>query len=510
MTTTTAAPEPQLAPASAIPAFARGPVLTIATAVALVMFLLSSRYGYFGDELYFLSAGKRLDWGYADQPPLLPLLALAMDSIAPGSVTMLRLPATLATAAGAVFTALIARELGGGRRAQTLGAAASALCAHFLATGHNLATSTIDPFLWTVLLWVVVRWVRTRNDVLLLWAGVVTGVALNVKLLVLAFWAVAGVCALVVGPRELPRRPMLWAGALVSVVALVPTIIWQTANGWPQFGMGQAISAEVDQGWGGRLNLVPGMVQGAGLVVGSVLLLYGLWQLLRSEELRAYRFLGWTVLGLVLIFTITNGRFYYVSGIYAVCWAAGAVAVERGQPSKWWRWVPTWPVFVLSAIITLPTALPIYPMSWLRDHPQFPRPPYSVEEVGWPEMAASVAETYDRLPDSMRDRTAIVTAKYWQASAIDRFGAEHGLTEVYSGNRGFGYFGQPGDDKDIVMFVAWDPSLIEEHFTDVHKIGLIDNGLGIGNISQRQPIWLATGPKEPWQTLWPKFRNLWV
>lgn len=49
-----------------------------------------------------------------------------MDTIAPGSLLALRLPAVLATAAAVVVAALIARELGGDRRAQVLTAVAQA------------------------------------------------------------------------------------------------------------------------------------------------------------------------------------------------------------------------------------------------------------------------------------------------------------------------------------------------------------------------------------------------
>ncbi|HKS44529.1 MAG TPA: hypothetical protein VJT49_05335 [Amycolatopsis sp.] len=80
------------------------------------MLALSGRYGYFGDELRFLAAGRHLAWGYADQLPALPLRARAMDALAPGSVTVPRLPAIIATVAGIVVAALIAREPGGARR----------------------------------------------------------------------------------------------------------------------------------------------------------------------------------------------------------------------------------------------------------------------------------------------------------------------------------------------------------------------------------------------------------
>lgn len=67
-----------------IASFARWPVLAIAAGIGLLLLLTSGRVGYFDDELYFLVAGRHLDWGYADQGPLVPLLARAMDTVFPG------------------------------------------------------------------------------------------------------------------------------------------------------------------------------------------------------------------------------------------------------------------------------------------------------------------------------------------------------------------------------------------------------------------------------------------
>jgi hypothetical protein len=490
-----------------VAAFARGPVLALAAATGVLLLLVAGQYGYFGDELYFLAAGKHLAWGYADQPPVLPVLAWLMDSVAPGSLTVFRIPAILATAAGVVFTGLVAREMGGARKAQVLAAAAFAVCGQFLGTGHYLATSTVDPVLWTVLLWLLVRWMRTRDDNLLVWVGVVTAVTLNVKFLIGGFWLVAGVCALVFGPRELLRRPKLWIGVAIAAVACVPTLLWQAANGWPQLGMGEAISREVSGDLGGRLGFVPGALVGAGYVIGALGLLFGLGCLLFRAELRPYRFLGWTTVGLTVVFIVANGRFYYISGMYPMCWAAAAVFIGARRPALWWRWVPTWPVYALSFLFALPHALPLWPVDWVAER-KAPHPAYAAEEIGWPQLADSVAGAHRALPPEVRDRTTIVTTGYWQAGALSRYGPERGVPEAFSASRGFWYFGQPADTAENVLFVGYEPQRLAAHFSDARIVARIDNHLGVVNSSQNMPIWLVSGRTEPWSEIWPQLRDL--
>src|SRR6059036_3291614 len=75
-------------------------------------------YGYFRDEFYYIACSNHLAWGYVDQPPLSITLLAASRLLIGDSLFALRLVPAIAGTVTVFLTGLIARELGGGRRAQ--------------------------------------------------------------------------------------------------------------------------------------------------------------------------------------------------------------------------------------------------------------------------------------------------------------------------------------------------------------------------------------------------------
>lgn len=484
-----------------LPPFARTPVLLLAGAVAVLLTAVSARYGYFGDELYFVAAGHHLAWGYADQPPLVPLIALLADTVAPGSVMVLRIAATLAMVVAVVLAALTAREFGGGRKAQLIAAATVVVSPNFLANGHLLATSNLDPVCWVAITFLLVRWVRTRSDRLLFVAGLVTAVALQVKFLVVGFWGVAILVILLGGPREMLRRPALWAGGAVAVLTTVPTLVWQARHGWPQLGMGAEIASESVY-TGGVLGFLPLALVMGGLLVGTVLVLHGGWTLLHDPR---YRYLALTTIGVTVLFLLTGGRPYYVIGMFPVLWAASAAQIERVRPAVWWRWVPTWPVYLVTIVAMLwpMSILPIAPIATKADRPvQVGN--FQLDEIGWPAQVASVEAAFRSLPPDVQRGAVVVTDDYWAVSALQRFAPE---LRSYSPHRGAAWFATPPDDSGAVVWVG-DPALVAKAFGSVRQIGKVDNGVNVNNLAQGTPIYLLQGRTQPWSQLWPTIRHL--
>ncbi|MBB5918279.1 4-amino-4-deoxy-L-arabinose transferase-like glycosyltransferase [Nocardia transvalensis] len=467
-----------------MPAFAARGVLAVAAVTAVAHLAVAAGRGYWFDEAYMLAIGRHhLAWGSADQPPLAPALAAALDWLAPGSILALRLPAVLATAGAVVVVALVARELGGDRRAQILAAAAQATALWVTMSGHWLTPYTLEPVEWLLILWLLVRWIRVRDDRLLLALGAVAGIAAETKFQVLLLCAVLLAAVAVFGPRELLRRPMLWAGAGLGLLIALPTLVWQARNGWPQLRMGSVVAAEADALYGGRPGVAIALIVMAG-VAGTALSLYGLWRLLRADELRAYRFLGVSAVVLYVFFVATVGRPYYLNGLYGLLFAAGAAGLQGRRLAGGRRGWFAWPLYALS-VAAAAGMLAIAYQSTAVDSAQ--------------RIQQRAAAAYRELPTAERDSTAVMGESYIVAAYLDVYSRPGELPPAYSTNRSYGYFPPPPESARDVLYIGEDPDELRDHFTECHAVARTDE--------EQQP-WLCTGRRESWQDLWPRLRHL--
>ena len=478
------------------------PALPLAAAVSVVLIALAGRYGYHRDELYFLAAAEHLSLGYADQGPLTPFAARVMSELAEGSLTALRVPSALMAGATVWLTGLLAREIGGSRRAELIAAACAAVGAVFLVVGHLLSTSTFDLLAWTAITYLVVRALRREDDRLWLVAGVLLGLGLLNKPLpaFLALGLLAGVA--IAGPRLLLRNRWVWAGALVALVMWAPWLVWQADHGWPQVDVSRSIAEGGSTSSEPRWAFLPFQL----LLVSPLLApvwIAGLVRLFRDPELRRLRFFGWTWVVLAAVFIASGGKPYYLAGLFPLLLAAGAGAVdqwlERGGRRA--RRAALVAAVVLSGLIAGTIALPVLPREELG--PVLALNEDAGETVGWPSFAEQVAGVRDAMPGG--ERAVIFTANYGQAGAIDRFGPNHGLPRAYSGHNAYHDWGPPPDRDGPVIAVGFrrSPSVVTGSFTGCEIRARIDSEAGVDNDEDGTPIWACDGTRRPWSELWP-------
>ncbi|HEY1644232.1 MAG TPA: glycosyltransferase family 39 protein [Streptosporangiaceae bacterium] len=489
---------PDLAPRSAA-------VLAMAGAVVVALIACASRYGYHRDELYFLAAGRHLAWAYPDQGVFTPLVARAMSAIAPGSLTVLRMPAALAAGGTVLVTGRLCRELGGRARAQALAAACAAVAVMVLFTGHTLSTSTFDLLAWTGASWLVVRAVRSGQDRLWLAAGAVLGAGLLNKPLP-AFLAAAMVAGVAVcGPRRLLTSRPVWLAGAIALALWTPWLAWQAAHGWPQLAVSRSIAAGASASSAPWWQIIPFQALLAGPVLAPVWIA-GIVRLFRDPAVRQLRFLAWAWVLLAVVFMITGGKPYYLAGLLPVLIAAGAVPADqwlnRGRRRA--RRTLLGAAVAVSAMAGAVIALPVLPA---RDAgPVIAMNPDVGETIGWPSLVADVAAARQRLPRTAR--VVVLTENYGEAGAIDRYGPAYGLPAAYSGHNAFGLWGPPPPGSTAVITIGFGPGQLAEHLRDCTAAGRVSNTDGISNEERGQPVDICRGPRGSWARQWPALRHL--
>ena len=150
-------------------------VPTLSAVVTLVVHLVANaHYGFFRDELYFIICGRHPDFGYVDQPPIVPLLAAATQIFGNSLFLLRAVPALLA--AGSVFTTcVLVGEFGGGVFAQAFAALIFLFTGVLASFGGKVSTDEVGLLTWPlVALWLVrlargasprlwICWKRTRR-----------------------------------------------------------------------------------------------------------------------------------------------------------------------------------------------------------------------------------------------------------------------------------------------------------------------------------------------------------
>ncbi|MCX5064986.1 glycosyltransferase family 39 protein [Micromonospora lupini] len=480
---------------------ARGPWL-LAAATSVTLLLLSGRYGYHRDELYFLLCGRHLAWGYVDQGPLVPALARLLDTIAPGNLVVLRTPSALLAGVAVLLVAAIARELGGGRSGQSFAAVLAALSGIVLAGGHLLSTTTVDLLVWLAVAWCAVRLLRTGDSRWALALGLVLGVGMLNKLLpaLLAVGLLAGV--LIAGPRRLLRDRGVLAAAGIAVLLAAPNLIWQAAHGFPQLGVAASI-ADGDGSYSGRIDAFTLQF----LIISPYAVpiwIAGLVALLRRPAWRAYRAVGWAWVVVVGIVLVAGGKGYYDAPLLLVLAAAGAV-VTVAWASRGSVWLRRGVLAAGAVPFLLPTVVLLLPVLPAERLPAFVVDVnYDAgETIGWPAFADSVAAVHRGLPPQERARAVILTGNYGEAGALARYGPARGLPRAYSGHNSMIDFGRPPAEADVVVAVGWErPDALNAWFDDCVLAGRVDQRVEVDNDENGGPIFVCRGLRRPWAQIW--------
>lgn len=454
----------------------------------VALHLVTTRLWHHRDELYFISAAKRLDWSYVDFQPVTPLLVRAEREIFGESLLGLRLIPALAGAAMVLLGALIARELGGDRRAQIGAAFALLVIPLFVGTHTAVNTLSFEIPAFMLVAFLFARLLRTRDERLWLAVGAAAGLAMLVKFTALGYLFAVGVAVIATDLRRYLRRAWIWAGAALAAVIVAPSVVWQVAHGLPvlefvsnQGSGGAVLGLRGRAGYLASLLILPGPV-------GLFVWIPGLRALWRD---RVYRPLGIAVGVALAAFFVAAGKGYYAGPGIAVAVSAGAVAVARWSDARRKALA-----IALAVNLAIPAVLvlPLVPISWLRASSDLSDATELGERLGWDDFARTIARVADDLEPDERARVVVVGDNYTLPSAVELYRDRYDLPPAVSGHNS-AYLWWPDLEADhVAITVGFEADELRPLYETFEQVATVTNRFGVENYEWGKPIHVARGP----------------
>lgn len=473
--------------------------------------VFSGRYGFHRDELLSYSNAMHLDWCYVVYPPLTAWLARAELAVFGPSLIGYRLLPAVAIGLVTVLAGLMARTMGGKRRAMLVAAVATGIAGPVSFAGSFFSYMSFDLLWWVLVAWATAKLVRSQNARWWLVIGAGIGLGLLTKYTILFF-----VCGLLVGMLFTPHRRWFrsgwfWCGVAVAMGMTLPVLVWQFQHHFVALAWMKSIHAR-DVSWGRTDYFFLNQFWNVTSPVTVPLWCAGLWFVFRHPSGKPFRILGWMYVIALILFLIAKGRDYYLAPAYPMLLAAGAVWGEgwlsslQPGPQKAVTQT-TWISFTISAAIVFSLTLPIAPIQskWWRIADATNSCFNS--QIGWPELVATVAHIRDALPVDERDGVRVLASDEGSAGAVNLYGRAYGLKEAISGMNSNWLRGYGDPPPQTIIAVGFKPSELEKIFASCQAAARLSNPYGVVNqtLIGREEVYVCRDIRQPWPEFWKKF-----
>jgi hypothetical protein len=416
--------------------------------------------------------------------------------------------AAVAQAIAVVLTGLMAREMGGGRGAQFVAvAAAIPFC---LGGGALMQYVSFDYLFWVLTAYFVVRLLATEDPRWWIAIGTAIGLGMMAKYSMIFFAAGLAAGVLLTDARRYLKSKWLWCGVAASLLVFLPNLVWQMQHHFISLDFLRVIHAR-DIRIGRTQGFLPGQLKMT--LLALPLFVAGLCFCLFSQNGRRFRLLGWMYVIPLLLFLILRGRDYYLAAAYPMLYAAGSVWGERWLASltrgkALTVRVTAWTALAVDIVFIGAMFLPIAPIGsrwWniaMQVNGDFR------EELGWPELTATITEIGNALPEKDRAHLGILAGNYGEAGAINLYGPGHGLPLAISGINSFWAHGYGNPAPETLIVVGVPERFLEHNFSTCRLAGHTWNRYGVENEETRDHpnIYVCSGLRQSWPDFWKNFQ----
>ncbi len=490
-----------------------GLLLTITVVIA------SGQYGLHRDELNFLENGRHLAWGYVEYPPLTPFLArisLELFSLSPLGIRAFTI---LAVCLVLLLTALMARELGGSRRAQIVAGLVAVTAPLLLFLGVLFSYETFDYLWWVLIAYFMLRLLKSDNP--RWWLGIGAAVGLGAMTRYSMVFEVVAIAAgvLFAPARRFLKSPWLWAGVALAGLIVLPNLAWQAQNQWIALRFSLTIHArDISIGNAGVVSYLTGQLYANATIAAIPLWVIGFWYFFRRPEGKRYRALAWMAMIPFVLFLFLQGRYYYLAAIYPMLIAAGCCQIERKWETTTSRSVARWRGWYYGGLATISllmmvvvSGLPLAPVNSTLWQVGAAANSQIREEIGWTELVETLAGIHNSLPVSEQARSGILAGNMGEAAVVNLYGPAYGLPNAISGMNTYwlrGYGDPPPQTLIVVGFTQAYLSRFFEIFDTCQAAGQVTNRYGIQNVetgavfNTSPVIYVCRNLRQPWPDFW--------
>lgn len=485
-------------------------LLLVLVKFILQFILVNPIYELHRDEFLHLDQAGHLSWGYISVPPLTALFSKIIFLLG-GSEFWIRFFPALFGAGTIIFTWLIIESIGG-RMFSKIVVCLGLLFSVFVRLNILFQPNSFDYLVWTIIFYLIIKYILSEKSRLLwyLSAAIAIGLYNKYTIVFLIFGLACGL--LLTRQRRLFLKPAVWIAGLLAIVLMLPNILWQYNHNFPVIDHMRVLKEnQLDN------NSPAGFIFGQIRIFnGSLpLILVGLFTLLTYKPFRPFRFVSYTFITIMLVFTFLKAKDYYSLGLFPVMLAFGGVYLEGALKGRL-RTAIMFSVVLFNLVIfafayqfVMPVLSPAQiiekkelfeKMGMLRweDGKNHHLPQDFADMTGWKEMADKALAAYKTIPADELQSTLVFCDNYGQTGALNYYNRGK-MKEAYSFNTDYIFWLPRMDHIKNFILVGDKPDYeIERLFREYELSGIVENvysrerNTGIYIFRESDPSFTAT------------------
>lgn len=407
----------------------------------LQFYLCSGEYDLQRDEYLHLDQAHHLAWGYLSVPPVTSWFSYIIWQLG-NDVFWIRFFPCLFGALTLLIVWKTTEELKGGLFACIL-AATALLFSAIMRINMLFQPNSFDVLAWVFLGFSLIKYTNSQSNKWLYIAAFMFSIGFLNKYNIV-FLLVGLVPALALTKqRSIFTNKHLYYAAVLSIVLILPNLIWQYNNNFPVLHHMKLLSESQLE----KVNRADFIKEQVLFFIGSLyVLIAALIALFFYRPFQKFRFYAYVFFIVLIVYTYLKAKAYYAIGLYPVYFAFGAVYLEYVLQNSWKKYLK--PITIaLPVLLFIPIAkiaFPLYGPAEIKeitdrhkslgltrweDGKDHDLPQDFADMLAWKDMACIAEAAYNQVKNN--GNTIVWCDNYGQAGAINYYVTDKNI-QAYS------------------------------------------------------------------------------